>query len=315
MKAQEIINKRILISPLNWGYGHLSRCISIIDILLKNNNVVFFAGKESDFSILREYFSNEINYIQHTPYPFVFHGQGFRISDFIRSLIPLIKCYKQELKTVSLLVEEHKINLVISDHRYGFRTAKCRSIFITHQCYLPIHRIAWPIQVFHQFLIKKFSEVWIMDDKQKRLAGKLSASLGPMCHYIGIHSRFADSINSERKKDIEGILLVSGPIEFSPALVNHFRDTFIEISEPKYIVGSSELLSILPLELSNYFKPNNIWRETDDLLLRTKTILSYSGYSTLMDLELLKCKAILIATKGQSEQIYLAKKQKASVND
>ena len=283
MQAQEIKNKRVLISPLNWGYGHLSRCISIIDILLKNNNVVFFAGKESDFSILREYFSNEINYIQHTPYPFVFHGQGFRISDFIRSLIPLIKCYKQELKTVSLLVEEHKINLVISDHRYGFRTAKCRSIFITHQCYLPIHRIAWPIQVFHQFLIKKFSEVWIMDDKQKRLAGKLSASLGPMCHYIGIHSRFADSIN--------------------------------EISEPKYIVGSSELLSILPLELSNYFKPNNIWRETDDLLLRTKTILSYSGYSTLMDLELLKCKAILIATKGQSEQIYLAKKQKASVND
>jgi hypothetical protein len=34
-----------------------------------------------------------------------------------------------------------------------------------------------------------------------------------------------------------------------------------------------------------------------------------------MDLELLKCKAILIATKGQSEQIYLAKKQKASVVD
>jgi hypothetical protein len=154
-----------------------------------------------------------------------------------------------------------------------------------------------------------------MDDKKKRLAGKLSESLGPMCHYIGIHSRFADSINSERKKDIEGILLVSGPIEFSPALVSHFRDTFNEIKEPKYIVGSSELLSILPLEFSNYFKPNNLWRETDDLLLRTKLILSYCGYSTLMDLELLKCRAILIATEGQSEQIYLAKKRKALVKD
>lgn len=315
MQAQEIKNKRVLISPLNWGYGHLSRCISIIDILLKNNNVVFFAGKKSDFTILREYFSNEINYIQHTPYPFIFNSSGFRISDFIRSLIPLIKCYKQELKTVSLLVEEHKINVVISDHRYGFRTAKCSSIFITHQCNLPIHRIAWPIQLFHRFLIKKFNEVWIMDDKKKRLAGKLSESLGSMCHYIGIHSRFADSINSERKKDIEGILLVSGPIEFSPALVSHFRDTFNEIKEPKYIVGSSELLSILPFEFSNYFKPNNLWRETDDLLLRTKLILSYCGYSTLMDLELLKCKAILIATEGQSEQIYLAKKRKALVKD
>ena len=315
MQAQEIKNKRVLISPLNWGYGHLSRCISIIDILLKNNNVVVVAGKKSDFTILREYFSNEINYIQHTPYPFIFNSSGFRISDFIRSLIPLIKCYKQELKTVSLLVEEHKINVVISDHRYGFRTAKCSSIFITHQCNLPIHRIAWPIQLFHRFLIKKFNEVWIMDDKKKRLAGKLSESLGPMCHYIGIHSRFADSINSERKKDIEGILLVSGPIEFSPALVSHFRDTFNEIKEPKYIVGSSELLSILPLEFSNYFKPNNLWRETDDLLLRTKLILSYCGYSTLMDLELLECKAILIATEGQSEQIYLAKKRKALVKD
>jgi predicted glycosyltransferase len=47
--------------------------------------------------------------------------------------------------------------------------------------------------------------------------------------------------------------------------------------------------------------------------------MSYSGYSTIMDMEFISCEAILIPTKGQLEQIYLADKltanKKALIND
>jgi hypothetical protein len=321
MIPQEIRNKRVLLSSLNWGYGHLSRCISIVSILLQNKNTVFFAGREADFNILRQYFSEEITYIKNEPYPFTFRGSRFKKRDLVKSLIPLLKCYKREVKSVPLLVDEFNIDLVLSDHRYGFRSKKCPSIFITHQCTLPLKKMAWPIQKLHQSFIHKFNEVWIIDDQEKRFAGKLSESLGKRATYIGIHSRFnaASYAPKEIKKEIECVLLISGPIEFSMALITHFQNEFIAMKEPNYIIGSKELIPILPDQLKGYFKPNDNWKETDELLLKTKVIMSYCGYSTIMDVEFLQCEARLIPTKGQLEQIYLAEKltanKKALIND
>ena len=84
MIPQEIRNKRVLLSSLNWGYGHLSRCISIVSLLLQNKNTVFFAGREADFNILRQYFSEEITYILNEPYPFTFRGGRFRKRDLVK---------------------------------------------------------------------------------------------------------------------------------------------------------------------------------------------------------------------------------------
>ena len=76
---------------------------------------------------------------------------------------------------------------------------------------------------------------------------------------------------------------------------------------------------MLPDQLSGYFMPNDSWKETDELLLKTKVVMSYSGYSTIMDVEFLQCEAKLIPTKGQFEQVYLAarliKTKKALIND
>jgi hypothetical protein len=181
--------------------------------------------------------------------------------------------------------------------------------------------MAWPVQWLHQSFIHKFSEVWIMDDQEKRFAGKLSESLGKRATYIGIHSRFnaASYAPKEIKKEIECVLLISGPIEFSLALITHFEKEFNEMKGPKYIIGSKEIIPILPAHLCEYFKPNNNWKETDELLLKTKIIMSYCGYSTIMDVEFLQCEAKLIPTKGQLEQVYLATRlsetKKALIND
>ena len=103
------------------------------------------------------------------------------------------------------------------------------------------------------------------------------------------------------------------------ALITHFENEFIAMKEPKYIIGSKALIPMLPDQLKGYFKPNDNWKETDELLLKTKVIMSYCGYSTIMDIEFLQCESKLIPTKGQFEQVYLAARlsetKKALIND
>ena len=312
MLPDEIRHKKILLSPLNWGYGHLSRCISIIEHLLKNNNELYFAGREADFAILKQYFNDGITYIEHAPYPFVFNENGFRMRYIWRNLIPISRRYRQELKTVSKLISKHSIDVVLSDHRYGFRSSSCCSIFITHQCKLPIKGIWLPIQWLHRYFIRKFNYIWIVDDEEKRYAGELSTPLNTNSMYIGIQSRFKRQQLAEAKpiKEIECILLVSGPLPFSNKLITHFTEGFSAESDPKFIIGSEDILERLPEVLRPYFKSNHDWQAVDKLLISTKRLMSYCGYSTLMDVQFLECKTNFIATEGQLEQNYLMSKTK-----
>ena len=47
--------------------------------------------------------------------------------------------------------------------------------------------------------------------------------------------------------------------------------------------------------------------ELNRVMLQSSLIISRSGYSTIMDLEVLEKKAVLVPTPGQTEQEYLAK--------
>lgn len=312
MLPDEIRHKKILLSPLNWGYGHLSRCISIIEHLLKNNNELYFAGREADFAILKQYFNDGITYIEHAPYPFVFNENGFRMRYIWRNLIPISRRYRKELTTVSKLISKHSIDVVLSDHRYGFRSSTCCSIFITHQCKLPIKGIWLPIQWLHRYFIRKFNYIWIVDDEEKRYAGELSIPLNANSIYIGIQSRFKRQQLAEAKriKEIECILLVSGPLPFSNKLITHFTEGFSAESEPKFIIGSEDILERLPEALRPYFISNHDWLAVDKLLISTKRLMSYCGYSTLMDVQFLECEINFIATEGQLEQNYLMSRTK-----
>ena len=48
----------------------------------------------------------------------------------------------------------------------------------------------------------------------------------------------------------------------------------------------------------------------EELLNRSKMVISRSGYSTILDLSVIGCKALMIPTPGQIEQEYLAEYHK-----
>lgn len=296
MKPSELYNERILISPLNWGMGHVSRCIGLIHELLKNNNHVFIAADEQQQSIFRCYFP-ELTYIDHRGYPFQFNGKGNFGMDLVLASRKLFRRWREEKKETEQYVAMHRITVVVADHRYGFFSSKVRSIFLTHQLDLPVKWYERPVQWMHHRLVKRFDEIWVLDDPNSRLAGKLSLNTDQFdATYIGPYSRF--QIEEEPMAvTAKTVLLVSGPLIYGQNLIDEAKDRLVSGD----VVIASEHLKV-PSEFIHLYGD---WKMQDAYLRNAKKIISRSGYSTIMDHAFLKAEIEYIPTPGQREQEYL----------
>jgi hypothetical protein len=299
---KEIIRKNILISALNWGNGHVSRCIPLIFQLLEQENKVIFAGNESQVEIIRCYIP-QIKTIQHEGYPFKFGTKGNFSWDLFKAFVSLYKRFTKEKKETAKIVEQFNIDVIISDHRYGFYTNGCINIFITHQINLPVRWYEKPIQIFHKKMLKKFDLIWIPDTKNAKYSGRLSLNKkGLNTHYIGTLSRF--SIYKEIfEKDLDKVVIVSGPLNLA--------QLYLKNELTKIALDSKESVVVLPKALNYLISKDlpiiciNNWNDADRYILRAKKIIARSGYSTIMDVSQLNCDAELSATPGQREQVYL----------
>jgi hypothetical protein len=308
MKVEEIVEKRILISPLNWGFGHVSRCIPLISKLLMQKNNIYIACDNQQKDIFQFYFSDSlITYLFNEGYPFQFSGNGNFSWDVFLSLRKLAHRSRLELKEVEQFVAKYRIDIVISDHRYAFRSKKCTSIFMTHQLNLPIRWFQFPFNYHHKNQIKKYDFIWLVDDESKNLAGKLSRIKNQKnATYIGALSRFQLYENLVKKTD--SVLIVSGPKEYWKSLFELFNKELVS-GDINKIIGPKEAQQFL-VNSKNFsvFISSENWKEVDKILLNAKKIYGYIGYTTVMDVEELGCESRLVPCPGQLEQIYLATK-------
>lgn len=299
MKPETINNKKILISPLNWGFGHVARSIGLIHQLRSQNNQIFVACSLEQKEIYENYF-DDLNFIDHNPYPFNFKGKGHFSWDLLISLPSLSKRRKLEHIECEEIVQEFNIDMVIADHRYGFYSKNAISIFVTHQLNLPVSGLESIIQNKHEKLLGNFNWIWILDYEDSRLAGNLSVNKKfDNVVYIGPYSRFTlyDKIPS---KNGQTVLIASGPMPYAQQLVGEV----LKSDSPDLILGSAHIDPCGLRLISD-------WKEQDQIIMEAKRIISRSGYSTIMDLEFLNCEAKLIPTPGQAEQEYL----KSLLND
>lgn len=306
MLPSEVFAKNVLISPLNWGMGHVARCIPLISQLLEQNNLIFIACNESQREIFEFYFINKnVTYIEHEGYPFRFKGKGKFWLDMLIDSVRLSKRKSNELLEVDSLIDIYKIDIIISDHRYGFFSKKCKSIFMTHQLNLPVKGVFKIVQKIHENEISKFHYIWVLDDEKSTVAGKLSRNYGKFeVHYIGLLSRF--SLYDKTEKVFPNVVIVSGPEPYAEQFyleqLRIAKELTIEtiIISPKLYSSAIEDSKIRVLCSEN-------WIEKDEVILRAKKITSRSGYSTIMDILELKSDFEYFPTNGQSEQIYLSK--------
>ncbi len=302
MKVEEINDKKILYACLDWGFGHVTRSIGIIKQLISQKNSIIVACNDEQKLLFISYFP-EIEFIFLEGYNFKFSGKGNWTWDLWKQRKSFFESIRKEQGFVTNFCSKNKIDLLISDHRYGFYSNKIPSIFISHQLHLPIPKIYFFVQKWHEKKIRKFNSLWVLDDKKSFFAGKLSKRISHKnLSYIGLKSRFDSTIKEPIKYDF--LIVISGPEPYSEQFLNEVSH-LIDFSAKRVAVLFPKSLQInISIENWAYFPASDL-KNNDQLFYQSETIISRSGYSTLMDLKILNKKGILFPTKGQKEQEYL----------
>src|SRR6478609_3806099 len=159
-------SKRVLVAPLDWGLGHATRCIPIIHELLKRNCEVSIATSGDALLLLKAEFP-ELQFFELPSYQVTYSRSIPFVTNIFLQLQKFLLVISKEHECVRKIIIEHKVDLVISDNRFGCWSKLVPSVMISHQTniLMPFH-LKWlqpVINFFNRSQIKKFTECWIPD--------------------------------------------------------------------------------------------------------------------------------------------------------
>ncbi len=314
------IKKNILICPLNWGLGHATRCIPIINELNKTHNVIIASSGRS-LDLLKSNFPNN-KFIVFNDYNIMYPKNSLMALKMFFYIPKISYLILKENIILKQLIKENNIDIVISDNRYGLFSKKAKSIFITHQIYIKtpfLLKFLEPlIFKLNRFFIRKYDELWIPDyeNKEFNLAGDLSHNFNKKSFknikFIGPLSRFENNKHFEKEdisdKKYDFFVIISGPepqrtIFENIILHNLQKNKFsavVVLGKPEengfYLINEN-------IEVYSNLKTIDFFNK----IKNSEIVISRPGYSTIMDIAFLKKKAVFIPTPGQTEQFYLSK--------
>lgn len=303
----EIKNQIVVVAPLDWGLGHATRCIPIIKQLKENQNTCIIASSGNAFSLLQKEFPNDI--LEELPAYNIKYGKtSFTTLCKLLFQIPkALRVKKQEQKQIQKIVDKYSVTTIISDNRFGIYSSLCKNIFVTHQLRVRLPFVLRFLEkIFYwtnKSIIAKYDECWIPDyEGEDNLSGLLSHSWNvPHAKFIGPLSA-KERIECEKLYDIAVIL--SGPEPQKSLLENELHSILETLPHKVFFANScgsyrdNQLIVNCSHQLTT--------EEISSIICESKIVISRAGYSSIMDYEKLRCKALLVPTPGQSEQEYLA---------
>jgi uncharacterized protein (TIGR00661 family) len=307
----------VLVAPLDWGLGHATRCIPIINELILQGARVIVAANPAQNTLLKSEFP-QIEFVEIPGYHIRYKSGIFLKWNLLFRIPSILKQIKKENTWLDEILRKYHIDAVISDNRYGLFHKTCPCIFLTHQLQIQSgigHSVGRymnrRILKWNYAFIEKFSSCWIPD-----WGGELSIA-GLLSHpdklpsipvkYIGPLSRFSKS-----EKNIQGntlLILLSGPepqrTEFENILFRQLAESTVLAVVVRGLPGSDLTIPFIRdgIQIWNHL-PSDV---LNTLLNNSEYIVVRSGYSTVMDLLAVKRNAILVPTPGQTEQEYLGK--------
>jgi uncharacterized protein (TIGR00661 family) len=307
-----VSKKRVLIAPLDWGLGHATRCVPIIKAFLQHGFEVLLAGENAVAALLQKEFP-ALTILPLAGYnvQYAKNKNGF----FWKMLaqIPRIKkVIKNENAWLQKIIDTDKIDIVVSDNRFGLHSKKAKTIFITHQLLIQTGNIFTDkiARYINYKYINKFDYCWVPDmEGENNLAAVLShpktLPKTPV-YYVGILSR-VEKKRIDKKTDVAVIL--SGPEPqrtiFENIVLQQIENTSLNIIVARGLPSTTENIvsKNKNVQIVNHLPSNEI----SVLILSAKVVVARSGYSTVMDIAILQQAAIFVPTPGQTEQVYLAK--------
>ena len=296
------MSKNILICPLDWGLGHATRCIPVVRELQSMGHNVIIAGSGPSLDLLKiefpfnkfyEIASYGINYSRKIP---------LMVHLFMK-LPSLPSIVRKERRQIASIVKQENIDFIISDNRYGCYHKNIPSAIIIHQLSLRLPMLVKaPADSYNRRMIKKFTQCWVPDTPDRTLGGVLSNSRSIVPKFVGPLSRMSGNRVSASSFRVLG--LVSGPepqrTMFEELLFRELNGSNLDY----YLVRGLPSEKNSTYERSFTHLPS---QQLNDMINAAEVVVCRPGYSTIMDLAILKKKAIFVPTPGQTEQLYLAK--------
>ncbi len=302
----------MLVAPLDWGLGHATRCIPIIHALLAHNYEVILAAEGPQASLLRQEFP-QLTCLPLRGYRVRYSKTRSGLALALLLQVPrLLYTIGREKRWLKKIIADNRIDLVISDNRYGLVSKKRPCVFITHQLTIkvPNQWLENVLQRINYRYINRFAACWVPDAGANfNVAGILSHPVRlpkTPVHYLGLLARFE---RKELVKEYDYCILLSGPEPQRSLLEQKILCGLVDIPGKILLVrglpGSREVL-YLPdnIEVKNHLHTTAL----EQALVQSEYIVSRSGYTTIMELLSLQKKSILIPTPGQTEQEYLAER-------
>lgn len=309
---------KILISPLDWGLGHATRCIPLIEEFSKLGAQISIAGTSRTNEVISKEFPH-LSFYNIVGYNIKYSNNKWMLPIVILYQVPkiLYAIYKEH-RWLDIFLTNNEFDIILSDNRYGFYHHKENCIFLTHQVQIqiPQSKILQKIvnKINHKF-ISKFNTCWVPDYLNNAMAGNLSTNLGlSNVTYIGNLSRFKVNTNQSPSlfhKRYQSVILLSGPEPQRTMLESKLQQFFLHhtnytdclIVQGKPENGTNITCINKQIDKVGYLPA----KQLEEVLFKAQFVICRSGYSTIMDLIKLNKNAVLIPTPGQTEQVYLAK--------
>lgn len=302
---------KVLVAVLNWGLGHATRSVPLIQDQLNQGNEVIICARGAASCFLQFSFPalKVVEGAYHTPiHYYSYLPASWSIALQSRGFAHHIK---HEYLWTQRFVEENQVDHIISDNCYGVFSDQIPSYLVTHQTTPIVPR--WIQKKMHNQIASwcnRFTEVWIPDyaEEHKSLSGKLSdVSLLERVKHIGPLSRFS-SVEANPSMRFNTVLLVSGPESLRTTWENQLIHEYRHTASCVLIAGQPHLdrqEKIQGIQVYSHLPDE----ELKGLLQKSSKVVCRSGYSSIMDMVKLGITNVQwVPTKGQSEQVYLAQR-------
>jgi uncharacterized protein (TIGR00661 family) len=306
--------KKVLVAPLDWGMGHATRSIPIINELLLRDVEVVIGADNRPADLLKKEFP-DLEHIRFPGYSVHYQHTGNLTGTIIAQLPAILNSMVEEHRYLDALIRLHSFDAVISDNRFGAFSRTVPSVILIHQLNI---QIPPPLEFARRFvafvnrtICNQFTEVWVPDfPAEPGLAGDLShpKKKPRKTFYIGPLSRITAV---EAEKEIDILVILSGPEPqrsiFEETILAQVKTTdlvsVIIRGKPEHTATMKVTPTITMI--------NSATTETISRLIAASTmVISRPGHTTVMDLSFIGAQAIFIPTPHQTEQEYLARSLK-----
>ena len=337
--------RRILFVPLDWGLGHATRLVPLIEEAVRCGDEVWIGGNGRSGAWLKARFPDLP--LEAAPEWTLRHRKHLAW-DFLGNLFSFGRGLRADRRWANQTAERLGLTHLVSDHRYGLKVDAGKdgvvSVLVLHQAVpaLPglwrwprwMEAASWLLWPLFRRRMRDFDEVWIPDhaEKARALAPALShfgglRNLGLPVRYLGWQSRWSGFGVGLPQTNGEALLVVlSGPEPARSLWEANLLQQWQDWAKQEDIDSPAAFWMVRGLpDSATPLTPDRIpnfgyWNSPDDATLATLMagaglIISRPGYSSLMDYAVWNqsqdrpaLNICLVPAGGHSEQAYLAHK-------